>query len=832
MSAEPGASQMDVRASILSVRRWALESAFCRCLAASIFLVLCVYPDVIFLKASLLNSDIVNVTMGEGRERVQLYPERGGRSVSDGFYDFGGSVFQSEPGAQFVRRSFENGQSIYWNPYSATGSYGPETLVDVKTSPLSIAVSVLGGGTGAYHVVFLGFSVLAVFCLLMLLAVEFRLGFTAGLAGGVTYLLNGYNVAFLGSNVSQAWLYFPIVTLALVSFARSPGAMKLVGISFGSTLLLATTFLPTTLLTLATACFIGAAASLAHSMDRGRGISLTLQIVAGQALGVMLGMCILSIVYLPIMEATKYMATYDFYSARIFYVARFFDFISFFTPKHAFETYSAITERASRMRGNAVFHQGIVGALLATQIFRSWPVFQRVIVSAVSGMLIFLVLRIYGLPGLTTVVNAIPLAGSFGEQYLWISVGLLFTITVAFGVHALLRSGPRLVPLFACGASIILALIYTTSNYGLENVAFTRYLWIAVAVLAGATALVTLRGYRLAPMISVSCLLLLSFAELTFYVNHYRLARTDRFLEPSPFVRFLQSQGGLHRIATYGASGLPPEYGSAFGIYQIESMNFQLFPKYADVFNRLLLPNPQHRWTSFATFAVAPDVDSFNLRALDFLGARFLVVRPSNFPRLAAFMKRSSWVAAYNDANFTIYENLHPLPRAYVVHELSEGHETPLDVDKSPLSVAMSDDPVLIAEARTKGIADAGSAGPANSEEAKISRYDHTSIEISVNIARAGVLVLNDAWHPNWTVQVDGVARHLGVVNEAFRGIVLESGQHTVNMQYAPRTLAAGKLMTIIGLALALLLILFRRWTDSMFTRLNERPRVGPARRQ
>src|SRR6266404_429485 len=83
-----------------------------RCALAAICLILCVYPDVIFLKASLSTASLVNVTVDDGHERVQLVPEREGREAHDGFYDVGGGAFQSEPGAQFVRRSLQGGQSI------------------------------------------------------------------------------------------------------------------------------------------------------------------------------------------------------------------------------------------------------------------------------------------------------------------------------------------------------------------------------------------------------------------------------------------------------------------------------------------------------------------------------------------------------------------------------------------------------------------------------------------------------------------------------------------------------------------------------------------------
>jgi hypothetical protein len=788
-----------------------------RCALAAICLIFCVFPDVIFLNASLSNASIVNVTADDGHQRVQLFPEREGREAHDGFYDVGGGAFQSEPGAQFVRRSLHDGQSIYWNPYSATGSYGPETLVDIKTSPLSIATALLGGSDEIFHITFLTFNLIAVFCLLVLFTIEFRLSFVAALAGGVTYLLNGYNVANLGSNVSQVWLYFPIVTLALVSFARRPSTMKLVGISLATGLILATTFLPTMVLTLGTAILVGAAASVGYSLMRERELrsisGAAARLIAGQLSGVVLALLSLAILYLPIVEALKYMATADFYADRKFFPAHLFNLISLFTPKHAFEAYNAITPRADQMRGNAVFHQGIIGALLATQVVRSWPILQRSIIGVVVGALFLVIARVYGLPGPTPLVNAIPILENLGEQYLWISIALLFTITVAFGLHGLLNSGLRLVPLIVGAIVIGSALAYTTFQYGLENVVFVPYLWVTVCLLAVGVAVIALKCTRLAPILVAACLVILSWSELTFYVNHYRLARHDRFLNPAPFVRFLQKQGGLHRIANYGPWGIPPEYGSAFGLYQIGSINYHLFPRYADLFNRLILPDPSHRWTSFATMAKAPDVDSLNLRGFDFLGVRFLVV-PLQYSRVCHFMERSGWKNAYDDSFFVIFENPNPLPRAFIVHQLTEGHGTPLDIGKSPLALATSDDPVLIAEARSNGLLSANPQGLGNTEQAEITRYDHTRVEISANVTQTGVLVLSDAWHPNWRVWIDGAERHLGEVNEAFRGVLLAPGRHVVEMRYAPQTFTVARILSIIGLASMLFLVIFRRRID------------------
>lgn len=786
------------------------------CALAAIWLIVCAFPDVIFFKASLSNSNVINITYDQ-QKKVRLFPEHPGRTIYDGLADPGGAAFQSEPAIQFVRRSLYDGQSIYWNPYSATGAYGPETVVDIKTSPLSIITALLGGGDGTFHAVFLFLNLIAVFCLLVLLTIEFRLSLAAALAGGVTYLLNGYYVANMGSNVSQTWLYFPVLTLALVSFARRPNALKLAGISCGTGLTLATTFLPTTILTMATALLVGVAASVGHSISRARGSGAIFRtagvLIAGQLGGVALALLTLAIVYLPIFEALKYMATGDFYAKRQFYPATLFNLISLFTPKHAFESYVPPTPQLTEMRGNLAFHQGIIGTLLATQIARPWPVFQRTILISLCVVFLVVIARIYGVAGVSTVINAIPVLGNLGEQYVWISIGLIFSIVVAFGLQALLESGVRLVPLLVGAAVIGGAFAYTTLVWGKENIKYPLYLGVTLALLEAGVALIILRRTRTAPIIVALSLIVLSWGELTFDVNHYRPARYDRFLDPAPFIGVLQKQGGLHRVASYGQPGIPPEYGGAYGLYQIESMNFQLFPRYEDLFNRLILPDPAHRWVSFATLVLAPDADFLNLRALDFLGVKFLVL-PTNYARFRRFVADSGWSTLYEDAKFTIVENPDPLPRALIVHQVLEGPQTPLDIDRSPREVATSDDPVFIAEARASGILGASAEPPSQPEQAEITRYDHTRIEISAALSKKGALVLNDAWHPNWRVWVDGEERHLGQVNQAFRGVLLDPGKHVVEMRYSPRTFLIGKIFSGIGLAVLLCLVLFRKWID------------------
>ena len=797
-----------------------------RCALAAFLLVVSVHADVVFLGASVSNANIHNVTAEPVATPVQMLPERPGRRLLHGSHDTGGSTFQSEPSARFMMRSIWSGQSIYWNPYSATGSLGPETLVDIKTSPLSIAVALMGGSDLAFHLAFLGINFLGVFCLLLLFTVELRLSLLAAIAGGVSYLLNGFNVANLASNISQTWFYFPILVLALVAFAKRPSAWSFVGITAGAVLILASTFLPTTLMVLGASLFVGLAAAVgsAHAtVSRWTTAALMAsRNAAGQLCAVALALMVLAALYLPIAEALRYLNTGDFYAARVFNAASLFNLISLFTPKHAFESYNAIAPRAAELIGNVAFHQGIVGALIASQIIRAWPPFQRFVLIAIAAAFLLLVARVYGMPGYTRIFDALPIIGNIGQQYIWAGVSIFFTLMVPFGMHALLRDGPRKAALGGVAAVIVFALVYTTAIYRLDVTGIFYVMFAGFLIGAGSLLVLAMRRPALpragATAALGTLLVLLSFVELSSYVNHLRLSRTDRFSNPPEFVRFLQAQGGLHRVASYGLPGMPPEYGSAYGVAQIGSMNFHLLPHYESLFNRLIVPNPADRWTTFITLLNAKDASWLNLAAVDLVGAKYLLM-PREFHQLQAHAQSSGWRRVHDGAHVRIYENPNPLPRAFVVHQLIESGRTPIDEGQSPRAVATSDDARLIEAARALGVGQAKTANASDDVAAVVRRYEHARVDIEADLKTPGILVLTDAWHPNWSVQVDGRPAILGRVNEAFRGVAIPAGRHVIEMTYAPRTLALGKALSVLGMMLVAAILLLGRRLDPFMLR-------------
>ncbi len=73
------------------------------------------------------------------------------------------------------------------------------------------------------------------------------------------------------------------------------------------------------------------------------------------------------------------------------------------------------------------------------------------------------------------------------------------------------------------------------------------------------------------------------------------------------------------------------------------------------------------------------------------------------------------------------------------------------------------------------------------------------AIEAEMNCT--GMVVLSDTYFPGWRALVDGQSTPIHEVNGAFRGVVVPRGKHVITMRYRPMSLALGALLTLLGVA-------------------------------
>ena len=155
-----------------------------------------------------------------------------------------------------------------------------------------------------------------------------------------------------------------------------------------------------------------------------------------------------------------------------------------------------------------------------------------------------------------------------------------------------------------------------------------------------------------------------------------------------------------------------------------------------------------------------------------------------------------------------IYEVRDALPRAFVTPRVEvDGND-----DFVRLRLATGDDQTLQTAFVAQPVPCAASRADNAISPAQIVRYDPDVVELRTDGAGAGVLVLSDAYDPNWTVSVDGAPAELLRVDTALRGVCVGAGAHQVTFTYRPWLFFAGVVISMAGvLVLGVLLLVERR---------------------
>jgi uncharacterized membrane protein YfhO len=96
----------------------------------------------------------------------------------------------------------------------------------------------------------------------------------------------------------------------------------------------------------------------------------------------------------------------------------------------------------------------------------------------------------------------------------------------------------------------------------------------------------------------------------------------------------------------------------------------------------------------------------------------------------------------------------------------------------------------------------AAAAGATSSGRVSVSDRSSADVAIRARLARPGLVVLNDAWAPGWTVRVDGRDAEPVRVNDVMRGVAVDAGTHEVQWSYRVPGLRAGVLLSLLGLLL------------------------------
>lgn len=174
-------------------------------------------------------------------------------------------------------------------------------------------------------------------------------------------------------------------------------------------------------------------------------------------------------------------------------------------------------------------------------------------------------------------------------------------------------------------------------------------------------------------------------------------------------------------------------------------------------------------------------------------------------------------LAQYPDANARLYRVKEALPRAYFA-----ANWKPLGSGDRFLELLLSKkydefDPAAVTYIE-KSASERLSARLPQLEPARAgaviqsANYSDEDITLTVRTAGSSLLVLADTFYPGWSVTVDGQPSEILRANLMNRAVVVPSGTHVVQFQYAPISLVKGVVISALTAVLLLLLLAAAVW--------------------
>jgi hypothetical protein len=198
-------------------------------------------------------------------------------------------------------------------------------------------------------------------------------------------------------------------------------------------------------------------------------------------------------------------------------------------------------------------------------------------------------------------------------------------------------------------------------------------------------------------------------------------------------------------------------------------------------------------------YLASVSTDVFNLamgqlQARPLLGVNYVIAKaPESATQTEVFTGKSG---------LKVYKDSAAFPRVWTVHSAVAAdmsvlsgfdaqqwrHQAFLESEPPPLESCSGDDAPRIVDQNTQ------------------------SVNIFVKMNCRGMLILSDAYFPGWKATVDGNAVQIEKAYGALRGVVVPAGTHTVIMRYRPASFLIGATLSVLGLILAALLVMFPRF--------------------
>jgi Bacterial membrane protein YfhO len=372
--------------------------------------------------------------------------------------------------------------------------------------------------------------------------------------------------------------------------------------------------------------------------------------------------------------------------------------------------------------------------------------------------------------------QALDARGRLGRAWVAPAAALLVGLVIAAG---LLAGGVD-------GSAVVHDVLHRPATGPHDALALASVAWWLIPVAALTAALLLMRSPRRRQAAAIALALVVAFDLLHFADGYQPMGPADKVIPPrTPAIAYLERHRHEGRIA--GVQSLVADWTTLYGLYDVRGSDE---PAPSLRYHQLmLLANPAREYPNNLD-----GVSAQGPRVLGLLGVRYVLLTPRTLGASRGLR------TVYTGRDGKIYRNRFAVPRAYVA-------TTPRPVASEEEELATvadaSFDPRHTVIVRADEIGEAP-LSTANAGSAAVVREGNSTVTLQATLAQPGVVVLDDAWAPGWSVQVDGRPARPLRADVVLRGVVVPAGTHRITWSYRVPGLRAGAALSGVGLLVVL----------------------------
>lgn len=302
------------------------------------------------------------------------------------------------------------------------------------------------------------------------------------------------------------------------------------------------------------------------------------------------------------------------------------------------------------------------------------------------------------------------------------------------------------------------------------------------------------------PKILNLLLMTLVFCELFLYIHREHPGRFDSFPEV-PYINFLKSQ--QQPVRSYGIIGtLYPDTATGYGVDDLGYFLGLVPSRFVDFSNALLIKNHfQKDLRPPALRAIPLPGQAHDI--LDLLSVRYIIAPSSKVLgdlHIDYDGTKKHLPPAY-EGEAIVLERPSALPRAFVVHRMIFAADKVKTLGFIKRLGRSAQEGVVITRTPERNIAQIVNTQPVrDSSSVEIASYGPNEVQLNASMENPGLVVLTDAYHPDWKATVDGKPAEIYQTDYLLRSVFVPEGRHEIIFTFSPLSFTAGLVVSLLSL--------------------------------